>query len=363
LPKLKTNREYFINFYATAKGDDPLVEKGHLLASEQILLQQGVVAKFDNNRSDKIAVSKEGDKTVVDAGAAKLIFDASGYLSSYQYQQTELMLQPLKFNLWRAPTDNDFGGENTLPKRGKAWKDSTINQQGQGIKLVSNKPGSVTLEQQVKLKDSGSTVTYQYTINGKGEIKVDVAFDFEGKGKFSEIPRIGSNFQMPVEFDQVTYYGRGPHENYWDRKTSAFVGIYSGSVADLAFDYIRPQENGNRSDLRWATLTNTKGAGLKISGAPSFDFSAHHQPLSDFDAGTEKAQRHHTDIIKRNLVNVNIDYKQSGVGGDNSWGAQAWKKYQLKAKDYNYSFQLSPVDSAPDYKTEQTIKIGTHNNL
>jgi len=363
LPTLKTNKEYFINFYATAKGDDPLVEKGHLLASEQILLQQGVPAKFAINRSGKIAVTKEGDKTVVDAGAAKLIFDASGYLSSYQYQQTELMLQPLKFNLWRAPTDNDFGGKNTLPKRGKAWKDSTINQQGQGIKLVSNKPEMVTLEQQVKLKDSGSTVTYQYTINGKGEIKVDVAFDFEGKGKFSEIPRIGSNFQMPVEFDQVTYYGRGPHENYWDRKTSSFIGIYSGDVADLAFDYIRPQENGNRSDLRWATLTNTKGTGLKISGAPSFDFSAHHQPLSDFDAGTEKAQRHHTDIIKRNLVNVNIDYKQSGVGGDNSWGAQAWKKYQLKARDYNYSFQLSPVDSAPEYKTEQTIKIGTHNNL
>jgi len=273
------------------------------------------------------------------------------------------MLQPLKFNLWRAPTDNDFGGGNTLPKRGKAWKDSTINQQGQGIKLVSNKPGLLILEQQVNLKDSGSRVTYQYTINSKGEIKADVAFDFEGKGKFSEIPRIGSNFQMPVEFDQVTYYGRGPHENYWDRKTSAFVGIYSGSVADLAFDYIRPQENGNRSDLRWATLTNTKGVGLKISGTPSFDFSAHHQPLSDFDPGTKKAQTHHTDIIKRNLVNVNIDYKQSGVGGDNSWGAQAWKKYQLKAKDYNYSFQLSPVNSAPDYKTEQTIKIGTHNNL
>jgi len=363
LPKLIAGKEYFINFYATAKGRDPLVTKGHLLASEQILLQRGTATKFNDRSSGKVAVTKEGENTIVSAGPAKLTFDTSGYLSSYQYQQTKLMLQPLKFNLWRAPTDNDFGGENTLPKRGKAWKDSTLNQQGQGIRIESIKPGLVTLEQKVILKESGSSVTYLYNINGKGEVRVDVAFDFEGKGKFSEIPRIGSNFQMPVEFDQVTYYGRGPHENYWDRKTSAFVGIYSGSVADLAFDYIRPQENGNRSDLRWATLTNKAGVGLKISGAPSFDFSAHHQPLSDFDPGMEKAQRHYTDIKKRNLVNVNIDYKQSGVGGDNSWGAQAWKKYQLKARDYNYSFQLSPVDSVPDYKAEQTINIGNHNNL
>ena len=363
LPTFKAGKEYFINFYATAKGEQLLVEKGHLLASEQILLQQGSPATFNKTSSGKVAVSKDGDNTVISAGPANLTFDASGYLSSYQYQQTELMLQPLKFNLWRAPTDNDFGGKNTLPKRGKAWKDSTLNQKGQGITVISSKPNLVTLEQKIVLTESGSTVTYQYTINASGEIKVDVDFVFAGKGKFSEIPRIGSNFQMPVEFDQVTYYGRGPHENYWDRKTSAYIGLYKGNVEDLAFDYIRPQENGNRSDLRWATLTNKNGVGIKISGSSTFDFSAHHQPLSDFDPGMEKAQRHYTDIKKRNLVNVNIDYKQSGVGGDNSWGAQAWKKYQLKAADYSYSFQLSPIESAPGYKAGQTIKIGTHNDL
>jgi beta-galactosidase len=136
-----------------------------------------------------------------------------------------------------------------------------------------------------------------------------------------------------------------------------------GEVKDLAFDYIRPQENGNRSDLRWATLTNKAGVGLKVLGDPTFDFCAHHQPMSDFDPGVEKAQRHHTDIIKRELVSVNIDYKQSGIGVDNSWGAQAWKRYQLKAKDYSYSFTLLPINSAPSYKTKQTIKIGTHNEL
>ena len=385
LPKLATNKEYFINFYATAKGEHPLVDKGHLLASEQILLQKGALAKFDQQTAGKVTVTQNADSsdisTVVNAGSVNLSFDKAGYLTSYTLNQTELLKEALKFNLWRAPTDNDFGGgETSLAKTGQLWKSATYNQQGQGIKVVYADEKSAILEQVVTLAEAESSVTYQYTINGQGEINVDVSFDFKGNpkakveftkangkfgkvNKFTSIPRIGSNFQMPVDFDQVTYYGRGPHENYWDRKTSAFIGLYQGEVKDMAFDYIRPQENGNRSDLRWATLTNKAGLGLKISSSSMFDFSTHHQPQSDFDPGVEKAQRHYTDIVKRDLVNVNIDYKQTGIGGDNSWGATAWKKYQLKAKDYSYSFTLSPIDSAPSYTSEQTIKIGTHNEL
>jgi len=364
LPELKTGHEYFINFYATANNQHhPLIDVGHLLASEQILLQQGISAEFDHSDSGEVVVGKEGGNTVVTAGPAKLTFDAAGYLSSYQFQQTELMLQSLKFNLWRAPTDNDFGGKDPLPKRGKAWKDSTVNQQGQGIKLVSGGTNSVTLEQTISMQESGSTATYRYTINALGEVGVEVNFVFAGNGVFGEIPRIGSNFQMPVEFDQVKYYGRGPHENYWDRKTSAFLGVYQGEVKDLAFDYIRPQENGNRSDLRWVTLTNADDVGLRISGLSTFDFSAHHQPLSDFDPGIEKAQRHHTDIKKRDLVSVNIDYRQSGVGGDNSWGARAWDRYQLKPGDYHYAFILSPIDTVPAHADGKIIAIGNHNDL
>lgn len=377
LPTLKAGKEYFINFYATAKGEHSLVDKGHLLASEQIELQKGAAATFASENG-KVSLSQNDNGTVVAAAGASLSFNTAGYLNSYTLNGTELLLEPLKFNLWRAPTDNDFGGgKKAYVKRAKIWKDATQNQQGQGIKVIAENNNSVTLEQTVELADAQSSAVYTYTINGQGEVKVDVNFDFAGdakakvaiegvKGKvnkFSEIPRIGSNFQMPVDFDQVTYYGRGPHENYWDRKVSAFVGIYQGEVKDLAFDYIRPQENGNRSDLRWATLTNKDGLGLKISGLPNFDFSAHHQPQGDFDPGFEKAQRHYTDIVKQDLVNVNVDYKQTGVGGDNSWGASAWKKYQLNAKDYSYSFTLSPISKAHNYPTEQTIKIGTHNEL
>ena len=377
LPSLKAGKEYFINFYATAKGEHPLIDKGHLLASDQIELQQVAPATFAS-QNGSVSVSNRDNSTVVSTGDTSLSFDADGYLNSYKLNGTELLIEPLKFNLWRAPVDNDFGGgAKAYVNRAKTWKDATQNQQGKGIEIIAQTDDTVTLQQTVELADAQSTATYNYTVNGMGEVKVDVNFDFAGdasekvlikntKGKvnkFSAIPRIGTNFQMPVEFDQVTYYGRGPHENYWDRKTSAFVGIYQGIVADMAFDYIRPQENGNRSDLRWATLTNKDGLGLKISGLPNFDFSAHHQPLSDFDPGFTKAQRHHTDIVKQDLVNVNVDFKQTGIGGDNSWGATAWKKYQLKPQDYSYSFTLSPITSAPKYETEQTIKIGTHNEL
>ncbi|WP_189637884.1 glycoside hydrolase family 2 TIM barrel-domain containing protein [Thalassotalea sp. HSM 43] len=381
LSGLTVGKEYFINFYATAKGKHPLIDQGHLLASEQIMLQQGDINEFVSGASGEVSVNQQAELTQVSAGDANLLFNKNGYLTSYKVNGTELLQQPLKFNLWRAPTDNDFGGgKQNLVHRAQVWKTANDNQQGQGIKLVSSTANEAVLEQVVSLSDAESMVTYSYTINGLGEVKVDVDFGFSGnakakvefnkpngkkgkRNKYSEIPRIGSNFQMPVEFDQVTYYGRGPHENYWDRKNSAFVGIYQGEVKDLAFAYIRPQENGNRSDIRWATLTNKDGIGLKISGLPNFDFSAHHQPQSDFDPGLEKAQRHYTDIVKRDLVNVNVDFKQTGVGGDNSWGASAWQKYQLKPQDYRYSFTLTPIDKAPAYEAELAMKIGTHNEL
>lgn len=381
LTNLDKNKEYFINFYATSKAGHPLINKGHILASEQIQIQQVTAETSESKATGKVTVTKHNGSTIINAGIAQLTFEPSGYLTSYQINQVELLKEPLKFNLWRAPVDNDFGGdENAYVKHAKIWKDATLKQVSKGIVVVSKSDNLAVLEQRVSLSVAESTVTYRYTVNALGDVKVDVDFNFDGnskevieltkengeKGKvkkYNAIPRIGTNFQMPVDFEQVAYYGRGPHENYWDRKTSAFVGIYQGTIKDLAFDYIRPQENGNRSDLRWATLTNKSGLGLKIQGYPHFDFSAHHQPMSDFDPGMKKAQRHHIDIVKKDLVNVNIDFKQTGVGGDNSWGAWPWKKYQLSPRNYHYSFKLSPIVNETKLFEESAVKIGTHDQL
>ena len=158
------------------------------------------------------------------------------------------------------------------------------------------------------------------------------------KDELPEIVRMGTNLEMPGEFDQMSWLGRGPHESYLDRKTSAFVGLYSGSVAEQYWAYIRPQENGNKTDVRWVTITDDNGNGLFFEGIPLLSVSAHHNTLEDFEKG-----KHPTDIKPRDLTSVNIDYKQMGVGGDNSWGALTHKEYRLTEKEYSYSYRIKGI--------------------
>jgi beta-galactosidase len=165
--------------------------------------------------------------------------------------------------------------------------------------------------------------------------------------------RFGMNMIMPVEFDHMTWYGRGPQENYQDRNTAAFVDVWSGSVADQYWPYIRPQENGNKTDVRWMELTNDGGRGLLFLGEQLLSVSVHHNLIEDFESpertdgrqvdGKPVLRRHTTDVVPRDLVSVNIDYKQMGVGGDNSWGAWTHDEYRLTEKEYAYGFIMKPV--------------------
>lgn len=160
-----------------------------------------------------------------------------------------------------------------------------------------------------------------------------------------EMMRFGMKIQLPVDFDNVTYYGRGPWENYSDRNSASFIGKYSCRVRDLKFDYIRPQENGYRTDVRWAKFTDSQGLGVLFMGVGTpICFNARNNFDEDLDPGLTKKQQHSIDIDSRNILCVNIDYKQKGLGGDNSWGAEPLEKYRLKAKLYEYSYIISPVD-------------------
>jgi beta-galactosidase len=156
----------------------------------------------------------------------------------------------------------------------------------------------------------------------------------------------------------MTWFGRGPHESYWDRKTSAFVDLYTGLVADQYWPYIRPQENGNKEDVRWMAITNADGQGLLFTGQPLLAVSAHHNIIEDFeylggaDGGTgdnvQHFHRHTVDVRERDLTSVNIDYKQMGVGGDDSWGAMTHPEYRLTGKEYVYCFMISTLDRGND---------------
>ena len=160
------------------------------------------------------------------------------------------------------------------------------------------------------------------------------------------LPKLGMSLQMPKKFDNFTWYGRGPHESYWDRKTSALVGLYEGKVSEQAHPYMRPQETGNKSDVRWAKLTNEDGRGLKVSfeeGGEFLNVGVNHFSMEDLDGGETKSQTHWGELVERDWTTLNIDLQQMGVGGNNSWGALPLEKYRLPFKTYEYSFLLEVV--------------------
>jgi beta-galactosidase len=158
--------------------------------------------------------------------------------------------------------------------------------------------------------------------------------------KLPEMPRFGMQMAIPGEYEMVTWYGRGPHESYWDRKTGAAVGLYSGRVEELIFDYVRPQENANRTDVRWLTLTNADGEGLLVVGMPLLSVSAWPYTMEDLEQA-----KHVHELPHRDTVTLNIDFEQMGIGGDDGWTERArpHPEYRLPVKTYGYRFRLRPI--------------------
>jgi beta-galactosidase len=265
-------------------------------------------------------------------------------------------------NFWRAPTDNDFG--NGLNKRAAVWRNAGQNRKVEKVvvkQLADNKVSIIADFLLVDEKDEEiATYKSEYTVYGSGDVIVNNHFKMT-KDSLPEIIRMGMNLEMPRSFDQMAWLGRGPQESYADRKTGAFVGLYSGSVADQYWAYLRPQENGNKTDVRWMTITDNNGLGLFVCGTQLLEVSAHHNIMEDFESpersdgrqvdGVPVVNRHITDVKPRDLTSVNIDYRQMGVGGDNSWGAVTHDEYRLTAKEYSYSFRMRAItakDKASD---------------
>ncbi|RXG15575.1 glycoside hydrolase family 2 TIM barrel-domain containing protein [Leeuwenhoekiella aestuarii] len=335
--------EYFINFTIRTKTASPLLPKDFVVARDQILLTNTPLTNNAFTESkEKLVVTDYKDSLTVKTDAVSLSFSKeTGRLKSYSFKGQNYLKEEGGLNFWRAPTDNDFG--NNYPKRGKIWKDASQNQELISFKVVTKTPDSVLVESVYQLDTLQAQASSRFLIYADGSLKVTNSLNYADSEKVAEIPRFGMNFILPKTYDHAKWYGRGPHENYQDRKKSAFVGIYESSVADLYFPYIRPQENGYRTENRWISLTSDSGVGIKIVGLPLVSFSAHHNYISDFDPGEEKQQRHTIDIKPRDLISLTINYKQTGVGGDNSWGAKPHEKYQLKPQNYSYSFIIKPI--------------------
>jgi len=352
----KAGVEYFLTIKAKLKHDWSLLKAGTVLASEQFELPVFVpVKKVDVSKYTALKLIEEGNFAKISGDSFSVIFDKSeGVMSDFKKGETELLTSGFVPDFWRAPIDNDFGNE--LYKRSRVWRNAGENRKLENVTLAKVSDNIISVEFKFNLVNDAEKViakyTSVYTVYGSGDIIVRNHFKMTKKG-LPEIVRMGMNLVMPRSFDQMSWLGRGPQESYSDRKTGAFVGLYSGSVADQYWAYLRPQENGNKTDVRWVSITDSVGNGLLFSGMPLLEVSAHHNLQEDFESmertdgrqvnGVNVVNRHTTDVKPRNLTSVNIDYRQMGVGGDNSWGAWTHDEYRLTEKEYSYSFRISAI--------------------
>jgi beta-galactosidase len=242
-----------------------------------------------------------------------------------------------------------------MPERCAVWKDTGKNAVLTNASPDLTNPKLAVFVFTFNLVDKSGVFAelgVQYKVFGSGDIVVDYRFS-KNREKMPEIPRVGMNIILDKEYDQVSYFGRGPWENYMDRKTGSFIGWYKTKVADMYTPYIRPQENGYRTDVRWVSLTNNKGQGLLVAGEPLICFSAHHNTVTDFTSlkrnfderldNPAQYNRHTDDVVPRDLISLNIDMGQMGVGGDDSWGAWVHPEYRLEGNSYQYSFRLKLI--------------------
>ena len=352
--------EYHLDIEFRLKKKKGVLPKGYLIAWEQLPLINFNTMKLEFNLNisqenyPKLHDVTETDNEIVITGKDfEIIFSKqTATMDSWTFQGKNILLRGPKPNFWRTPTDNDFG--NDMPKRMAVWKHATDEAQVNEIK-VDNYDTSVGIEVFYNFPSVESRGSILYVIYGDGRILVFNKFEI-GKGTLPNIPKVGISMQIPKEFDAMTWFGRGPHENYLDRKSSAKVDIYSGKVSDQFHPYIRPQESGNKTDVRWATFRNVDGDGLLVRGLLSLNAS--HYLQKDYDHGfgemksgatgnikTTKQQRHSIDMVERELINLDIDLVQMGLGGEDSWWAQPLEKYQIKPKNYDYSFTLIPIKS------------------
>jgi beta-galactosidase len=281
-------------------------------------------------------------------------FDSkTGLIGTLDYGNGNILMEGITPNFWRASTDNDFGAKS--PKNLAVWKNATKNKNLVTVKFFNNSKefnpignlkwnDAITILTTYNLPDVKGQIEIEYTINTSGALKVTNRLK-NSNSDLPHLPRFGNNFIVKNEYQNVEWFGRGPHENYIDRNTAALVGAYKAKVEDLYFPYTRPQENGNKTDVRWVTFKNKAGKGIKIEGSQLLGFSTHHQYNDDFDAGEKKRQTHTVDIQKRDFVNINIDYKQTGVGGDDSWSANAvaHKEFRVLPSNLEYSYFITPL--------------------
>ncbi len=345
LPSINFNdgNEYLLNVYAYTKQASALVPANFELAREQFGYDAVNYFTKSNIASGELKIEKAGPLLNFSAGKITGSFNSkTGMLTNYAIDGKSVINAYPEPYFWRAPTDNDFG--NKMFNTSSIWRTAHLNKNLKQVEVGDKTNEGLPIKVVYHLTDIDATYTTNYTILNDGAIKIESSIDMSGKN-LPELPRFGMRMRLPLSYNDLTYYGRGPWENYSDRNTASFLGLYQDEVENqFTANYIRPQENGNRTDARWITLKDKNGLGIQIRGMQPISFSATHYLTENLDPGLTKKNQHPIDVPLAKAVVLNIDLKQRGVGGDNSWGALPHKQYRLLDKMYSYSYILKAVN-------------------
>ena len=343
------NNEYILEVRLIQNKANTLIPKGHEIAWDQFVLKHPNKVHFIDSGKD-LEIIQDKNYKISNEKTALIIDPKSGEIIFWEYEGTEITNQPIRPNFWRPPTDNDLG--NGMDKWAKIWQDATYNYKT----ILKRKPKvifqNVVFEVEYILPDNIAKVSVVYRLSFNGKLHVDYAFQSD-KTELPNIPRLGMYMTLGNNFTDVSWYGKGPDESYWDRKTGQKSGAYSGNVKDQFHRYSRPQETGNKTDIRWIELSS-KELRLKVSSNKLLNSSVWPFTMQEIDFnsddGAESAsglvpvtKKHGADITIGNTIQWNIDYLQMGVGGDTSWGRLTHPEYTIPAnRNYSYSFTIIP---------------------
>ena len=349
-----SSKEWLLNVKYVLKNAEGVLPAGTVVANDQLKLTSypAPVMELKNLKQSNVSetapqfITNDATYLIVKGDNWMVDFNKyNGFLSKYDVDGLEMIKEGAQLtpNFWRAPTDNDFGAG--LQRKYGVWKNP-------GLKLVSlnnkNVNNQAVVEAVYDMTNVSAKLYLTYVINNAGAIKITQKMVADKNAKISPMFRFGMQLQMPKTFETIQYYGRGPGENYIDRNHSEQIGLYRQSVADQFYSYIRPQETGTKTDIRWWKQINKGGSGLKFVADAPFSASALNYTINSLDDGDDKKQSHSPEVKQADFTNICIDKVQMGLGCVNSWGALPLEKYQVPYGDYEFTFIMTPVKHAVD---------------
>ena len=333
------DQEIFVIFQFKTREAEPLMEKGQIVARQQFVLNPYQFPKLETENCQLSTEETESYIKLEAGGTTLTIGKRHGWIDYLDVDGEPMLVdrESIMPEFWRAPTDNDYGAR--LQNRFAVWKNPQM-------RLKKLDVDDNEIEATYEMPDVKAELKMTYTLTKEGEVIIRQQLKADKEAKTSQMFRYGMQLQMPKQYDCVQYYGRGPVENYCDRNSSEFIGVYNNKVADEYYSYVRPQESGNHTDIRWFRVINAKGKGLEFYGNAPMEASALNYLMSDLDDGPNKDKkigRHSGDLIERPLTQVHIQQRQFGLGCVNSWGAWPRREYQMPYQDYDFTFAIRPL--------------------